>query len=365
MTSTFHNAPPPVDISTPKALGINIDSRLVCDLTDGYSLGPFIFAGMDFKLYPDLLGMATILHGKVAYHENSIHTPAVRLLADLHDYLVDSAKNGFLFGSEDYSQFLSKLPDVHVRALKEPAYKEAMTCSAKDDNGVNSRSEIRYNKRHINDFIYFEVMSPHINEVLNMLLEIKDRCRTEDTDLTAYFSQAMNNTEDIFLRGELENLGKELDSLYRRVWVQNINRTFSECLEKCFGEYREISPLNSNYSGIRSWMQKDLIGVPSQWELLKASCLFKNFHTKFQFCFGMAGRQLAFIKASSSPGVHFMVSSMWANSKPRKALVFAAKDDTDVADQTNGAPFVEESDSDFGDFLTAPETDAYSDVNGF
>ena len=363
VTSTFQNAPPPVDISTPQALGINVDTRLVRDLTDGHSVEPFLFAGMDFKLNPDLLGIATVMHGKVAYLENSISTPAVGLLADLHDYLVDSAKNGFLFGSEDYSRFVSKLPGVPLKALREPAYKEAMNCSAKDDNGFNSRSEtIKYKKNHINDFIYFEVMSPHVNEVLNMLLEIRDKCSTYDHDLTAYFNKAVNETEDVFVRAELEHLARGLDSLYKRLWTQNVHRNFGDCLENCFKEYREISPLNTDHSAIRYWMRKDLVGIPSQWELLKASCLFKIFHAKFQFCFGMAGRQLAFIKASSSQGIHFMVSSMWANSKAKKALeVAAAKDGTGYVDNGQDT-FVEESDSDFGEYMTAPDTNVYADI---
>ena len=352
MTGMFRNAPPPVDASTPQALGIDVDTRLVSDLTDGQSVEPFLFAGMEFKLNPDLLGIATVLHGKVAYYENSINTAAVKLLADLHDYLVDSAKNGFLFSLEDYSEFVSKLPGVPFRTLKDPAYKQAMAFSIKDDRDINSSS---YNKRHINDWIYFEVLLPHISKVLNMILEIRDSCSTYDPDLTAYFNKVTTNTEDIFVRAELEHLSKELESLYKRVWAQNINRNFSDCLGNCFGEYGRINPLNSEHPAIQYWMQKNLVGIPSQWDLLKASCLFKIFHAKSQFCFGMAGRQLAFIKASSAEGMHFMTSSMWAHTKPKRALEVAVCKDGHI----NAGPdtLVEDSDSDLEEYMTAPNTD--------
>ena len=351
MTGKFRNAPPPVDASTPQALGIDVDARLVSDLTDGQSVEPFLFAGMEFKLNPDLLGIATILHGKVAYYENSINTAAVKLLADLHDYLVDSAKNGFLFSSEDHSKLISKLPGGPFKALKDPAYKQAMAFSINDCD----ISSLSYNKRHINDWIYFEVLLPHISKVLNMILEIRDGCSTYDPDLTAYLNKVATNTEDIFMRAELEHLSKELESLYKRVWVQNINRNFSDCLRNCFKEYRGINPLNSDYPVIQYWIQENLVGIPSQWDLLKASCLFKIFHAKSQFCFGMAGKQLAFIKASSSEGTHFLISSMWAHAKPKRALEVAVFKDGHI----NAGPdtLVEDSDSDLEEYMTAPNTD--------
>ena len=368
LTSTFRNAPPPTDVHTPEALGITIDARQVCDMNGENIVEEFLFAGLEFKLNPDLLGKATVLHRKVAYHENSIDTPAVKLLADLHDYLIDSAKNGFVFCSEDYQAFMAQLPNVSVRALKEPVYKQAMAFSTKEDLSIKTseRDITKYKREHISDWIYFEIMSPHINTVLESLLDVKEKAETDDSDLKKYFDEAMNDAEDILVRAELEELPKALDCMYKSSWVPHVNRNYEVCLEKCFEEYDSLKPSNLNHAVIRCWMQKPLEGIPSQWELIKASCLFKTLHHRFQFCFGIAGKQLAFLKAGASQRVHFMASLMWANMKPRKALKTSAEESADLTrdrvDLGLNTP-TEDSDSEIGDFMTAPDVDMYSDVD--
>ena len=369
LTNTFRNAPPPVNGSAPEALGISVDGRQVRDLDGDNIIEEFLSAGLDFKMNPDLLGLATVLHGKVAYHENSIDTPTVRLLADLHDYLIDSAKNGYLFSPEDYQCFTSKLPDVSVRTLKEPAYKQAMTLSTRDEQSLKTseRNMTKHKKENISDWIYFEVMSPHIESVLESLLEAKEKTGTYDSDLPKYFDDIKGRTDDIFVRAVLEDMSKAIESLYRTHWAQHVNRNFKDCLERCFEEYKSLNPSNANHAVIKCWTQKSLDGIPSQWELIKASCLFKTFHPRFQFCFGIAGKHLAFLKAGASHSVHLMAPSMWANVKPRKTLKVPAKEGADlIRDHVDPGAIIsiEDSDSELGDFMTAPDVDMYSDVDG-
>ena len=364
----FRNSPPPIDMYGPEELGIHVDARQVCDLNGKSLAEDFLFAGLDFKMKPDFLGMATSLHGKVAYHQNSIDTTAVRLLADLHDYLVDSAKNGFSFSSGDYQELASTLPDVSLKTLKEPSYKQAMDFSARDDQTKKGPEcdMLKYKKEHINDLIYFEVVLPHIDAVLKSLLEIVDKSGTYDADLTKIFDETMSSAHDILVRAELEQMSRALECIYKSIWAPNVKQNFKGCTEKCFREYELVQPLNPDHAVMRCWVQKSLEGIPSQWQLIKASCLFKKFHPKSQFCFGVAGKQLAFLKAGTSDRIHFMSPSMWANVKPKKAPKGSMEVNPDlIRDHVELGPVTpaDDSESELGDFMTAPDIDVYTDVD--
>ncbi|KAK5017460.1 hypothetical protein LTR39_001529, partial [Cryomyces antarcticus] len=100
LTSSFKNAPPPYNPLPPEYFGIKVDRTTLGEVASGPSLQTFLTKSFDFRCRPELLGQVTIFHEKLSYAENSIDSPGINALADLHDHLVDSSKNGYIFDHE-------------------------------------------------------------------------------------------------------------------------------------------------------------------------------------------------------------------------------------------------------------------------
>ena len=357
-----------MNASLPEDLGIAVDKRQVQEFTDGNFVLNYIHAGLDFKMNPDYLGISTSLHGKIAYHENTIDSPAVRILADLHDLLIDSAKNGYCFSHDNYQQLIKRLPGITMKSLGNPAYKKAMTSSTKDETFADCpelASEC-LNRKHVTDRIYFEVMSPHIKKTLNMLLEIRDDAPTYDPDLVRYFGQETMHEEDFIVRAELEELPRAIKSLYDRRWaVWRPQDSFKDLVDGCSREYDDLQPVKGDHAIVKFWTRRLLKGVPSHWELLKASCLFEMYHKKPQFAYNLAGKDLAYIKANFAQRAHTIAPELWANMKPRRGMRVASED-TQSLTYENAATELRTPNSDSGSedegFTTAPDTD---DLFGF
>ncbi|KAK5277960.1 hypothetical protein LTR16_009156, partial [Cryomyces antarcticus] len=123
LTSSFKNAPPPYNPLPPEYFGIKVDRTTLGEVASGPSLQTFLTKSFDFRCRPELLGQVTIFHEKLSYAENSIDSPGINALADLHDHLVDSSKNGYIFDHEAWQKYVTSSSDIGIKNPKKPAYK--------------------------------------------------------------------------------------------------------------------------------------------------------------------------------------------------------------------------------------------------
>lgn len=329
----FRNAPPNLNLPTPEQLGISVDRRTLAEVMPASN---FIEESFRFRLQPDLLGRVTNTHEKLVYDTGSVHGPAVEAFADLHDVIIDSAKNGYMFGEEDYRRFKAK----HLRdhRLSVPAYKEALEKGFLYPHFDKFRpapsNKIEYKKDNIIDEVYFTIVKPHIDETFVMLDQTM--CKTQDhrdDDITALLEQErllISNDQDLL--AELVQLKQSLRKIsdhwsFRFQSARTLHQDhfedpdmYNEVLDKCYQGFQYILPIRREHPVVLRWLNARTGALPSRWDLLKAAMLFEIASSKGTgtFVFHVAGDLLCHLKAASRVQSRVLASSMWSQMKPRR-----------------------------------------------
>lgn len=332
----FKNAPAPLNIPKPETYGIDVDGRTLNEIVivgERRSIDNFLASSFAFACNPSFLGVATNFHEKLAYAANSISDPGVNLLADLHSYLIDASKNGYNFNQASYENFIQRNQTIRCKQPQPPAYKVAMEMGFKQ-LGANSRSptkELPERPKNINDanvidHLFFKIIEPHLLRTIENLKQRIVEANPWDSDLqNLYMDEHSNGDEQI--RAELQSLKRELRSI-RNYWNKNVTGgnvddsfdpdAYNNVLEECYKRLTTLKPTNLDHPIIARWTQERLGEGPTKWTLIKASALFLLFHTKHNFTFNLAGRELAYIKAHYRAGSRILVEPLWAQLKPRK-----------------------------------------------
>lgn len=353
----------------PESFGIKVDRRTVEEINRGNeALDEFFRASFEFKCRPDILGIATNFHEKLAYAENTVHSPGVNSIADIHDYLVDAAKMGYILDDAGLTKFIHSTIDIKNKNPPDPAFKQDMQRSTK----VNSMStsfqsgsfdsrmfeDYRTGKREpvqINDYVYFKVLVPHTDDTLKKLRTTLKDAPKRDTVLENPYDMQRKSTSDPEVQGELEFLVKSLAEL-RQNWLQLVAKKIDSPaahdlrVQQCHESYARIMPRATSNPLINNWTTPFVLGAPTQWECLKASALFSKEGMKFEYmAFHIAGRELGYIKAQSTGRAHTVVHPMWAGMKPRKEKRPAR------AEQAVPPPAFDLNDLDFSDYGEYPD----------
>jgi hypothetical protein len=111
----FKNTPSPPDLPDPGSLGIRVIDKTLDDTFVGANkkaIRALFDLNFDIRCRDDLLGICTDFRERMAYAANSIQTPEVRLLDDLHDLLVDASKMGYVFTEEAWRYLLRHFPSA-------------------------------------------------------------------------------------------------------------------------------------------------------------------------------------------------------------------------------------------------------------
>ena len=341
LTQDFKNAPIPSKVPPPPFFGIHVDKTPLGDVVDETATDPvreFLDRSFDFRCQSEMLGIVTSFHEQLAYHMNTIDSPGLNYLADIHDYLIDSAKNGYSYSYEEYQSFVEGCTAITPKKPSQPAYKQLtkakMELPSSSRRQTPSKPSIQYNPDHATDKILFEVVKPHIDETLQRVHEYLANAQTEDNDLTFMHSQyrdwaKANGDEGLLL--ELNHLSQKLMELRNRFINERRSKevdmdNFDEYLnhsERFFQAYQNITPTS------RDRLPQELdfklflqLGTkhPTDWDLLKASTLYANCHKAQSYVFQNAGKELAELKSAASPsGRRNLVQEMWGIMKPRKA----------------------------------------------
>ncbi|RYP05517.1 hypothetical protein DL764_003777 [Monosporascus ibericus] len=280
-------------------------------LSKRYGEGEYIDAMIEkafaFNLKPNMLGICTAYKEKLAYHRNSIGQKSVVALSWFLSELADQAKSGIIFGEEQWARLRNDFVGEKSR-LPEPAYKSKVSTQWAE-------------AKHIIDHLRFVVAKGVIESELKSLNDLyeTDPAHPFDADLAGYWNQFEKAA------GQLDDRG-----IPRSSWLIALRQNLKTELEECLAMWRKrMSPKNDfrpdsvlevydHWRGIEpsvdtdgnkenhlteivaAFLQQPGTHPPelSQWQLLKASLTFKEFHSaNSKFVWRIAGRQLQFIKS--------------------------------------------------------------------
>ncbi|GAW23000.1 hypothetical protein ANO14919_125470 [Xylariales sp. No.14919] len=289
----------------------------------------FLDEAFRFNMEPSLLGTCTNYKEKLCYSRNSVRDEHAIFMSTLISHLVDRAKQGIVFSEEDWTRqrkFLNTKQGDARRAdkgleLEQPRYKE-------DDWRGHEQPT------HIIDYVKFLVGKPTIERELKELNRYLGQGERYDKDLVKfgeYFEKFKRSSDT----GRKESTWKiVLEELQESIGaVATYWHTYSGDFElkviNTYEKWQSIVPTDKAKSRtVRSLQEESLAAVGlSQWDLLKASCCFKEYY-KTKFPWYMAGYQLAYLKGiavgkgKGAPPI-LMTPEMYAAVRPDAKFVRA------------------------------------------
>lgn len=208
---------------------------------------------------------------------NLIDSKIHRRFASLHDYLVDTVKNGYTFSAEDWKVFKTKNTDPRTKIVP-PAFKTARDVAILDSN-TQKPATVKYKRDNISDYLVFEVARP---KALTFILESAAAANDSQSDgyLSNFFLEAFQD-QDATVRNMAKKLRVSRDEIMSRYtnsakFARNGNHDRAteikeEARSKAATEYRALQPVQPGHSTIRAWLRRATTTTPSLWDLLKAS----------------------------------------------------------------------------------------------
>lgn len=299
----------------------------------------FIDRSFRFNMEPSLLGTCTNYKEKLCYSRKSVQDQHAIFMSTLISNLVDRAKQGIVFSEQDWDRerkILNAEQGDAGRAKKrldppQPQYKN------KDWGGTGPPT-------HIIDYVKFVVGKPTVELELGRLNSYLGRGEHFDKDLVKFFEfyekfkrpydQRKKDEEAGKVRKNtwetvLDELKKSIDDLAED-W-RNSRDEFEVRRENAYDKWRDIKPtIKVNSKTVLSLCEETLekVGL-SQWDLLKASYLFKLYFQKSPALpWYIAGYQLAYLKSiavsrgRSAPPV-LLTPEMYAGVRPDGKFVRA------------------------------------------
>lgn len=349
LTKDFENAPAPLpdQLPNPEALGIKVDRRRLGEfLSEPEPVKRFLSESFKFRFQPDLLGRCTNLHKRLAYRENSLSSDGVSALANLHDYLIDSAKNGYIFGDKEFEKYVRRFTNLDKASLKEKGYEEAMMVGFEDDY-LLKKIQAPPNLDRILDMLYFSLMEPEIRAAINDVKNLWTKKHDLDLDeALAEPHQFERRNSDEIIRQELDTLMEafpRISDTWNRTMFPNAKglvdddrsqrgrERWSAAIDKCCPMYEALMPQNIDHPIIKRWIKRRHQG-PTEWDLIKASALYtkypyRKYKTKALFIWNMAGKHLMYIKGVDDANTRPIRPSMLDAMKPSKLKVVAREYD--------------------------------------
>jgi hypothetical protein len=342
LVKDFRNAPIPHDVPSPHQFGIKVDRQTLGEVRDCLlSMDTFLSKCFHFRVQADLLGQCTNLHESLAYSENSINSAGVNFLASLHGYLIDSAKNGYIFSEDRFRDLVKSISGrIYTTKMPTPAYKEVMKVGFRGaidkfgESTVKDRSRemtIRPKLNHIVDFLFFTVVQPSIFHTFECLNSYFAEAITIPDKQLEYICCAQQD-EDPDIQAKFKSLEEHI-GVIEKVWMNKFPNPAAPStmrkskgpeasnlvIQEIFSKFSSYVPKNTTHPKISSWTIRRLPQEPDSWSLYKASKLYSILGQKRnRLVFRIAGRELGYIKALSNGNVRHMIEQMWAQLKPGK-----------------------------------------------
>lgn len=344
----FRNAPAPLQSPDPEQYGIKVNRERLRDIRldvhNEASVDNFLLRAFGFRAMASLLGIVTIYLTRKSYQENRLASFVLDRLADMHDLLVDAAKQGYTFTLADWSLYLRRELKCKTK-LKQQVYMDAMEASAAvKDSGADvdkTREKVyNHNKANIIDYLYFEVVRTHNVATMREIMSILSSATEADAHLL-YPRDGLSDLQDPKIDAEIHRAQEEMELLYKS-WNVNTHRDdkdkgageFARVVEDLHARFTGIMPVNVDHPPIRGWVHPWLSPNQCLWDRLRASILYAKYsNDKAQtFVFQMAGDELAKIKADSVPRTRYIVPDIRANMKPKAFRAPGPDDESDDED---------------------------------
>jgi len=364
LVEPFRNAPVPLHTKKPEQLGIKVDRTTVGNVAERKnSLVQFFKKSFEFAWQSSYLGISTNFHTKLCYSQNSVSTKEAEAVADVHDYLVDSAKNGYTFDDAAWEHFRKSLRHKPAKLL-DPAYK---TASEMDLLRCRDDRTVRHNPKHVIDYLVFRVARRDAREILVSIKDkLKASCRSEDEDISKPWLAYASRPD---LAAEVRRLGDQLNEVYQKWprWTSvdekiepDRRKLFTEAKLVCREMYLKIAPLACLQHDARA-RAGSLPNAPSMGDLVKASAAFHLFCAKGSFVFAIAAYHIQYLKACAQGVPYFCVPEIFEKLKMRKPGGLAVVEQTGHEEEATSefeAVGVNEEGSDSDEFY-----DAVTDVD--
>lgn len=357
----FRNAPPPTTSPRPEKYNIRVDRTNCEEFLEGENFTRrFLAHNFEFQLQDSLLGICTNLHKRVRYTWNNIRDEGVQQLADIHDLLVDSSKNGYLLSADDWSNW--KNQNTSFRAIREPLYEQAPGMRLEDDDRRGKWSS----STDITDYLIFDVARAGCRSMIqNDLEKTKMTTNMWDADLGKLWTTVKIELDGVpEVLATLRDLKSKLSktSYFYEPWQEAISRTkildhdpfateemkfsmWKFARQECRKRFQRIKPLFPDHLASKILTLKDAEYATSTWERIKASALFHEFFEQAPFAFAMAGDTLCDIKARTRPGSELTIAPIWQRSKLRKRKITEV--DFDVVETATEEEVMTDDEEDF------------------
>lgn len=292
---------------------------------------------LPFACREKMLGQVTNRLYRLTYHHNDLWHEGVRLLADLHDLIIDDSKNGYHFDANDFVKVTADHSDIcpPARKLKLVRYQEnldeANIDSINSKGNGNGQQEInkpilretlrKYPQRRYSsvlDDAVFNVINPHFAANLeDFHRSIVEPAQSVCSDPDLQFTLSMIPTD--LAKAENSNLKSQLTAVYNKwiaLWQINANNNnkaststsletprndiHTSRLHDCMTAYSSIQPLDAHNP---LWAFRPGPTAPTVWECFKAAWLARNWYAKRKkFVFWVARDAVCYLKAASEAG---------------------------------------------------------------
>lgn len=157
-------------------------------------MSQFLKKTFNFAWQESCLGISTNYFGEMCYSMNLIDSKIYRRFAALHDYLVDTSKNGYTFSSEDWKEFKIRNADPRIKVVA-PAFKSARDVAILDPN-TQKPAILKYKRENISDYLVFEVARP---KALAFIQESAAAANSTQSDesLTQFFLETFQDRNPV------------------------------------------------------------------------------------------------------------------------------------------------------------------------
>lgn len=306
LVADFKNAPAPLVAPPPETFGIRKDRSLLSDhIQNPHSdkqwskwLGDLAAK----RLSTNMLGIVTMYHERLVYNGCPVGSEEVTNWVHCHDYLVDSDKAGYDFDMQSFEQYKkSRVLPKHLRNLRKPTYYEItrhVPGAEKDKKTLGSSNVIGEGEvtDNVIDVVFFKVAEPIIQDALARASIILGNTIPYDSELANFYNQTIKSypPQSAPLK-EIHRLRDQLKAV-KAEWTSTGGKyPWAIQIERLRNLYDAIEPLDPSSDIVTEWLRRQGKGM-TIWDKLKASTLAHLPHTSNQLLFGIAGRELCFLK---------------------------------------------------------------------
>lgn len=314
LSDPFKNAPAPWEPPKPETLGIRKDSSRLSDhVQEPLSSGQwnkFLGNMAKKRMAANMLGGVTLFAERVAYTEGGIRGKKYQTLVHLHDYLVDSDKQGYDFSDADFSAF--KREQKFAPNLPKPAYWRFSRNEQENEKKSTTYEPKTFPvKDNITDIVFFDIVEPIINAGLKKAAEMIEDTARYDYDLANLFNETMKKAKEDHESGKDSTLIHEMKSLktkleaVRKCWAEEAKQySYEEYVMKMRRIYDDIQPDDPRSAKAEEWLRRTGSDL-SLWDKLKASCFARTQNYSQEkpsaLIFTVAGAELCYLKATMVP----------------------------------------------------------------